>query len=303
MSTVYKKVSVAIITYNQQDFIAEAIESVLAQDYKNIEVCISDDASTDNTPEIISKYDKLYQDDARVKFKCKLNKINVGIVENYNQVLSLCSGDYIAWLDGDDVFLPGKISAQTSFMEARPRCIVSHTEVEVFNHDTGKILFKNSYIRYPRNGNASTLLRYGTNFANCTTMVRAEWQKKIKFNNKYRILGDWLNKVELLMASGGEINYLDETYSRHRMHGNNNSQQTTSKLISPNVLDLINQYIELLNKYPYLAGDILFGLSRVYRSLGKYNDRAYYSVAFALCPFHWKNLFMLIVMKFKRGVN
>jgi hypothetical protein len=138
-------------------------------------------------------------------------------------------------------------------------------------------------------------MRHGADFVNCTNMIVAKWQKQIKFNTKYRVLGDWLNKVEILLASGGEINYIDQTLSRYRVHGNN-ATGTKAGSIGQNVLDYINQHVELLNKYPKYSNDLLFGLSRVYRMLGKYNNRLFYKTAFYLSPFYWKNFVMYILV-------
>lgn len=287
-------VSVAIISYNQENFIREAIESVILQDYPNVELCISDDASTDNTSKVILEYvDKLVTY-PNIKIKYLLNQDNCGIVKNYNKVLNLCTGDYIAWLDGDDLFLAGKISAQVKFMQENPKCVISHTEVEAFDNSTNEIIFKSNDIKINRNGNARTLLRHGAIFNNCTTMVIGDWQRKIRFDENYRVLGDWLNKVELLLASGGLIQYLDINLSRYRVHGNNTSRRDGSKVIGQNVLDQINQHIKILNKYPQLQNDILRGLSQVYRSIGKYNDVIFYKIAFKICPFYWKNIIMYL---------
>ena len=92
-----KKVSIIIPTYNQENFIAQTIESALSQDYNNLEVIISDDNSSDRTEEIV----KTYRSDKRLKyFK---NPINLGRVGNYHKALyEYARGSYVLYLDGDD---------------------------------------------------------------------------------------------------------------------------------------------------------------------------------------------------------
>lgn len=93
------KVSVMIPTYNQEQYIACAIESVLMQNYENLEIVISDDCSTDSTPNIIRKYIS----DKRIKFV--RNKSNMGRVGNYHNTLyNHTTGDWIINLDGDDYY-------------------------------------------------------------------------------------------------------------------------------------------------------------------------------------------------------
>jgi len=92
------KVSIQIPTYNQQQYISQAIDSVLMQDYPDLEVIVADDCSTDETEAIVRKYK-----DIRVKyFK---NEKNIGRVANYRKSLyDYCTGDWVVNLDGDDYF-------------------------------------------------------------------------------------------------------------------------------------------------------------------------------------------------------
>lgn len=93
------KVSIMIPTYNQEEYIAQAIESALMQDYENLEIIIADDCSTDKTGEIARKYET----DPRVKYF--RNEKNLGRVGNYHNTLyKHTTGDWIVNLDGDDYY-------------------------------------------------------------------------------------------------------------------------------------------------------------------------------------------------------
>lgn len=99
MEKQYPKVSVMIPTYNQENYIAQAIESVLMQDYENLEIIISDDCSTDKTGEIAQKY----ASDSRVRYI--RNPRNLGRVGNYrNTLLRHTTGEWVVNLDGDDYY-------------------------------------------------------------------------------------------------------------------------------------------------------------------------------------------------------
>lgn len=90
------KISVCITVYNREKYIAQCIESVLAQDYENIEIIISDNCSTDGTVEII----KGFLSDKRIKF-CQ-NDFNLGMYRNTEIAMNYATGDYIAFLSSDD---------------------------------------------------------------------------------------------------------------------------------------------------------------------------------------------------------
>jgi glycosyltransferase involved in cell wall biosynthesis len=107
------KVSVVTVTFNRQDFIREAIESVLAQSFTNWELIIVDDASTDNTKSVVDEY---IAKDSRIRyFK---NEKNLGIAKTRNKGLELARGEYIAPLDSDDVWLDkNKLQKQVEFLD------------------------------------------------------------------------------------------------------------------------------------------------------------------------------------------
>ena len=99
-----KLVSIAMCTYNGERYIKEQLESILNQTYSNLEIIISDDCSNDATIDIIKHYQKA---DSRIKLF--INKQNLGFVKNFENVISLCNGEYIALADQDDIWKKNKI--------------------------------------------------------------------------------------------------------------------------------------------------------------------------------------------------
>jgi glycosyltransferase involved in cell wall biosynthesis len=251
-------VSVAIITYNQKKFLKECIESILAQNYSNIEIVIGDDASTDGTQEMLKEYEKKYPG----KFKLVLHKTNQGITKNSNSVLKKCKGKYIAWMGGDDLMLPEKIRKQVEFMEKNLNCTICYHNLEVFDSDTGKIL---SYFNDEKNiyeGNIKTTIKYGTFNGACSSMVRRD--KSAVFDETLPVASDWLYWIDTL-ANGGEIRYIDEVLGRYRRH-HNNVTRDISKL-NQNIIDHLNSINILLKKYPQYKDEIFFRASFLYRGL------------------------------------
>ena len=130
---------VSIITpvYNSKKFIKDAIESVIAQSYQNWEMIIVDDASTDNSMEIIQRY--VNREYRIVLFS---NDKNLGASESRNLAIREAKGNYIAFLDSDDRWLPNKLEKQIELME-RENIAMSYSNYETINEDgfiTGKFL-------------------------------------------------------------------------------------------------------------------------------------------------------------------
>lgn len=111
MKSQTNKISIITPSYNSVSFIRETIESVLNQTYKNWEMIIVDDCSTDNSVEIISEYAKK---DKRIKLF--VNSSNSGAAVSRNKALENTTGRFIAFLDSDDVWKPKKIQEQVDFM-------------------------------------------------------------------------------------------------------------------------------------------------------------------------------------------
>lgn len=106
---------VSIITpaYNCEKYIGETIESVLKQSYENWELIIVDDCSTDNTKSVVEEYIKR---DKRIKYYSL--DVNSGAAVARTKAMELASGEYIAFLDSDDLWMPNKLEKQISFMKA-----------------------------------------------------------------------------------------------------------------------------------------------------------------------------------------
>lgn len=119
-------VSVIIATYNRSEYIAEAVESVLHQTYREVETIVIDDGSTDNTREVLAKY------------KGKINYIYQERTERSrarNEGFRYSSGDYIAFLDSDDVWLPIKIEKQVDILNKQPDVGLVYVGVEFIDAD------------------------------------------------------------------------------------------------------------------------------------------------------------------------
>lgn len=125
-------VSVLMPAYNAEKYIGEAIESILQQTYKNFEFIICNDASTDNTWNIIQEYAK--RDSRIIPIN---NEKNLYIAGNRNKLLSLSKGDFIVWMDADDISMPHRIEHELDLMLSNPELGIVGGYLEFFN-DTNK---------------------------------------------------------------------------------------------------------------------------------------------------------------------
>lgn len=113
------KVSVIIPTYNRAHVLREAIDSVLSQKYSDLELLVVDDGSTDHTKEVASSYTSklayIYQE-------------HKGVSAARNRGIKQAQGNYLSFLDSDDLWLPDKLSTQMRFMEDHPEIHICYTE-------------------------------------------------------------------------------------------------------------------------------------------------------------------------------
>jgi glycosyltransferase involved in cell wall biosynthesis len=222
------KISVIVPIYNQAPFIRETVDSVLQQDYPNLELLLSDDGSTDGTSHILREYAGDEPDRVRVV----ASEHNTGIAGAFNRALHAHTGEYIAWLGGDDVMLPGKLSRQVAALEACPDAIGCCHDAEVFDSDSGRTygLFTEVYNgrRGVRDGGVELLLDPGYLMLPSTMMVRSSAVGDLRFDQRIRVSNDWLFDIELFRR--GPIVGLDDVLARYRRHQRNATSQSSDAL-------------------------------------------------------------------------
>ncbi|MBF0336642.1 MAG: glycosyltransferase [Nitrospirae bacterium] len=216
-----KKVSVLMPTYNNDAFVAEAIEGCLSQTYKNLEICISDDCSTDRTVDVVMAYKERYPD----IIKLFVQPYNMGVYSiaiNVNKSLDMCQGQYIAICEGDDIMLPERLQHQVGFLENNPHCIAVTHNCEVFDSGMGKI--DNDFFGYLNTADRSTsyLIKFGNHVHTPTVMFRNLRDTPFRTNPSIKRMLDWYLFIEMSMH--GTIAHQDLTLTRYRRHGNNISK-------------------------------------------------------------------------------
>lgn len=173
-------VSIIMPSWNTGDYIGESIESVLAQTYTNWELIIVDDCSTDNTDEVVARYE-----DKRIRyFK---NKKNSGAAVTRNRALREARGEWVAFLDSDDLWSIDKLEKQIIFMNQN-NYKLSYTEYEKIDEKSNKI---GIYVSGPEKINKRKMYNY--DYIGQLTMMYSAKEfgvvqiKDIKKNNDYAI--------------------------------------------------------------------------------------------------------------------
>jgi glycosyltransferase involved in cell wall biosynthesis len=141
-------VSVCMITYNHENYIEEALNSILNQVINfNVEIIIYDDFSIDNTRSIINNYASKHH--KNFHFKVFFNKENIGVAKNFKLALEACTGKYVALCEGDDAWGDkNKLSKQLYYLESNPNFIASFHDSSFYNEKSelvyGKVLKQNA---------------------------------------------------------------------------------------------------------------------------------------------------------------
>jgi glycosyltransferase involved in cell wall biosynthesis len=241
------KVSVLVLSYNAERFIADAINSVLHQSYQNLEIVIGDDCSSDRTLEVI----RAVACSSEVPIHILKSPTNQGITNNFNKCLKHCSGDYIFLLGGDDIYLPGKLAAQVAFMDSNPSIAISYHDVSVFNSDTGRHMYYYNKDRHGfHHGGASLLVTQGTFNCGCATAVRNE--NLPVADSEVCFSSDWLWYIETLVRSQKRIDYFPGVHARYRRHGNN---VTGKSHVDEQFKDTFTTLAKVQSRYPELKQD------------------------------------------------
>ncbi len=256
-------VSVAVVTYNQLGFLRECLDSVDAQTYSNIEIVVADDGSTDGTQDFL----RARAANTRQPIKLSLSQTNRGVTANCQAALDLSTGDFVAWIGGDDLMDPSEIERQVAFMQKEPDVTISYHDLRLLFQDTGEVT--GTYNREgnaPRNGDVFTAARYGTFNAGSSNMVRMSTARGVRFDSRIGTASDWLYWVECL-AAGGLIEFIPDALGVYRRH----ASSVTSALDSSDTT-LLREHLSscaiLLQKHPSLKRAVKAREAQLLLSMG-----------------------------------
>ncbi len=229
------KISVVMPVYNtKEEWLREAIESILNQTYSDFEFIIINDGSENGTEDVILSYK-----DKRIKYI--KNEENLGIARSRNKANKLAQGEYIAIMDSDDIALPERFEKQVKFLDNNPEVSVLGTWFEFFPE--AKI------VEHPQNLRYLDILK-GCFVGHPTVMLKKKDFEKydIKYKKDFICAHDyelWSNAVRYL-----KFHNLPEILLKYRWHGNNiskpcNELTKDNEIIRKNMLDFLTDDKEL----------------------------------------------------------
>lgn len=221
------KISIITASYNYEQYISDTINSVLNQDYTDWELIVVDDGSSDNSVEIIKEFCKK---DERIKLfqhekgqnKGKNKGQNKGLKETLLLGISKAQGDWIAFLESDDVFMPNNLSKKIEIINKHPEAKLIFNKVEFLTEETRpqqkifeKTQNKLSKQTYPRNMFKDFFINNQILTFSCV-MIESQALKSADFNSPVDSLLDWWLWVNISYKN--LFYYIDEELTKWRLH-------------------------------------------------------------------------------------
>ncbi len=285
-------ISIITPTYNREAFLPAAIESVLAQSYKEFELIIVDDGSTDNSRELINAYaDK----DPRVKYLYQENQ-RQSVARNY--ALSIAKGDFICFLDSDNYWPHDKLEKSLKAFEQHPEADIVYGDCITID-EQGNELHRNNMRRY--SGSIAALLLKDNFVSMNTTMTRRKCFNEMGgMSGKRRVADDY--DLWLKFSARYRFQYIPEFLAYYRVMENQISSnkklrfETNEKII----LDFLAAFPDAVSEYEKKAGLTAFYTRKARHYAASDKKEAYKAIRIALGinPFSlgvWRSFAKIVV--------
>lgn len=211
-------ISVCVATYNQAAYVADCVSSVLAQHGPfDLEVLVGDDGSADGSDSILREI--AIQSDGVMTLYA--HEKNIGGTRNYHFLIERARGQFVAHLDGDDYWMPGKLRAQLAFMVQHPQCAAVYTNALVVSSEQAMVgVFSSTQ---PEVFDESYLLAKGNFLNHSSVLYRA--------TERYRVLelpGTYVDyRMHLRLARGGELGFVNAPMVGYRISVTNSITTAT----------------------------------------------------------------------------
>ncbi|VEE63439.1 Chondroitin polymerase [Shewanella putrefaciens] len=221
------KLSVLVPVFKLEKFVEACLVSLLEQQTNfTYEVIVVDDASVDNSWQIICTLAQRYSH--LISF---LNVKNQGLARTQKTLLSLARGEYLVYVDGDDLALPGKLQAISDYLDTHPNCALVYHEAEVFDSDTGIVTSHYSRDYYnarfiPQQATAVDLVKYGC-FVNASSIgFRRHGFLEQAVDEECKIILDHPWHILNALYGRGSVDFIPEVLGRYRIHSQSFGSQT-----------------------------------------------------------------------------
>ena len=225
-------VSIVIVTYNSSKYVLETLESASAQSYKNIELIVSDDGSSDNTVDVCSTWLKAHQS-RFTNTRLLTVSANTGISANCNRGFGAATGSYIKGIAGDDILMDNCIADNVLFIAGTPQAEVVFSRPKRFGGDPATMKqSENSYLEnewifsQPSSIQLTKELAQTPFWYSATMFIKKEAWQRFKFDESYPMIEDTPFMLKYL-RSGGQLFYFPMETVKYRF-GHSDSVQHMS---------------------------------------------------------------------------
>ncbi|MEA5496175.1 glycosyltransferase family A protein [Limnoraphis robusta] len=226
MSTASKlpRISVVIPAYNCDRYVAQAVESVLHQTYSSVEIIVIDDGSQDNTRQVLQPYS------AQIRY---VYQDNQGVSVARNHGIHLAQGEFVAFLDADDVFLPDKLAVQLAVFEANPKLGIVHSGWRRINQQGETLMDVQPWETVPEL-NLESWLRWKPLGTMGTLMFRRNWLEEVGGFEPGLTHAEDVDLILRLALKGCEAEWLRQSTVCYRQHDQNTMRDGISQAKSIN---------------------------------------------------------------------
>lgn len=221
----YPLISIAMATHNGEKYLKEQLDSIYAQTYKNIEVIVTDDCSADRTVEVLEQYSKSHG------LQYFVNEENMGYVKNFEKAISLCTGEFIALCDQDDVWRPDKLEKLYKNIGSN---LLIHSDAKLIDEDGN--IFSESYTNKAHKKFRKNTYEYffSNDVTGCTTLFKKELLAFALPFPEGMLAHDWW--LAICASKEGSIKYFNEPLISYRQHTSNQIGAADVSKIYPHTL-------------------------------------------------------------------
>ena len=253
------KVSILMNGYNAQKYLKEAIDSIYAQTYSDWEIIFIDNCSTDNTKDIVDSYD------SRIKYYKTQTNISLGEARNFG--LSRCHGDYLAFLDTDDIWLPTKLAQQIELLDSNIDLQMCYSGA-IWIDENGNEINQDLPIASTGYIFDKQLIRYEVNMQ--TVVIRNDID--ISFNTSMQFSPDY--DLFMRIMSEYRVGVIFTPLVKYRKLSNS----LTSKKIDRWAIEMQESLDNIFKKNPSLKEKYLKEYSLAYAKVGYYYAQYFVSI-------------------------
>lgn len=232
-------VSIMLPCYNCEEYVEEAVRSIINQTYQKLEILCTDDCSKDNTYEIL---ERIARTDSRIILQ--RHKENRGIVDTLNEMIELASGEYIGRMDADDISMPNRIEKQVAFLINNPEIDICGTQARIID-ETGRVFSRTILPETEEEHRA--FLPYFSTVSHPTVLARREFYKQNYYDKEFLHAEDYEMWLRAVFAEKRKICNIPELLLDYRVNSksvSSNNSEVQRRMSATAVQKYCNDMVE-----------------------------------------------------------